>query len=212
GSAHLLAQPVPSGEIAHERLLEDGDGIGQQRIASGALSERDALVEPVQRLPGFDAGRATLPAGGARCDVDLDILKIPGELIRLLVDRISVGLFERVPIHAPLPLLQPRLCVLYGGCLGFWGKCVANCAYLVGFLVGERATEHRTQPPRRSSVAATLVLAVDAFVSQRLWQGGLWAAERWACTGASGAAIGHRPPGAPAHRASQRWQRSAGAR
>ena len=85
---NFLAQLVRIGEILQQRLGKYGNLVGQQRrIERGAVGERDALVNAVQRL--FARIEAFGPQeffAGPRLDDDLDVAQLLAELFGQLVD------------------------------------------------------------------------------------------------------------------------------
>jgi len=86
--ADFLAQLVRIGEIFQQRLGKYGNLIGQERrIECGAVGERDALVNAVQRIfARVEAFGQQEFFAGPRLDDDLDVAQLLAELFGQLVD------------------------------------------------------------------------------------------------------------------------------
>ena len=86
--ANFLAQLVRIGKIFQQRLREYGNLVGQQRrVERGAVGERDALVNTVQRIfARIEAFGQQEFFAGPRLDNDLDVAQLLAELFGQLVD------------------------------------------------------------------------------------------------------------------------------
>lgn len=80
--ADFLAQLIRVGKIFQQRLGKYGNLVGQQRrIERGAVGERDALVNAVQRIfARIEAFGAQEFLAGPRFDDDLDVAQLPAKL------------------------------------------------------------------------------------------------------------------------------------